>query len=80
MTQPLRKSGMLVSHILRGCENKRRFPDEYVVRAVGQQVAADNDRKMYFYKCTLCRGYHLTTNKQNSSYFNVQFAFPPTPR
>lgn len=80
MTQPLRRSGMLVSAILRGCENKRRFPDEFVARAVGQGVAERNAVKMYWYQCEICRGYHLTKSPQRKAYQNVNSEFPRTPR
>lgn len=36
MTAPLRRNGHLVKNILRGCENKRRYSDEFGARAAGR--------------------------------------------
>lgn len=80
MTQPLRKSGMLVAHILRGCEGKRRYSDEYGARAAGQCPQVENQVKLYMYPCELCRGWHLTRNKQRKERFDVDYKFPRTPR
>lgn len=78
MTQPLRRSGMLVAHILRGCEGKRRHPDEFVARAVGQILGEQNQVKLYMYECKLCRGWHLTRTKQRGDRFDVDYQYPKT--
>jgi hypothetical protein len=80
MTQPLRRSGMLVSNILRGCEGKRRYPDEFVARATGQCLQTENDVKLYMYPCGLCRGWHLTKLKQRNERFDVDYQYPKTRR
>lgn len=45
------------------CLKKRRFPDEYVARAVAQETlgdpASDVDH-LFVYRCPNCRGWHLT--------------------
>jgi hypothetical protein len=78
MTQPLRRSGMLVSAILRGCEGKRRYPDEYVARGVGQILQAQNGDKLYIYHCKICRGWHLTKVKQRNEKHDVDYEYPRT--
>lgn len=80
MTQPLRRNGILLSTILRGCEGKRRYPDEHVVRAMAQSQQELAAVPMYFYKCKLCRGWHLTRNKQANPAHAASYEFKPTPR
>jgi hypothetical protein len=80
MTQPLRRSGMLVSQILRGCEGKRRYPDEYVARAMAQIQQELNSLPLYFYPCKICRGWHLTKHKQANPKHAASYEFKPTPR
>lgn len=80
MTQPLRRSGMLLSTILRGCEGKRRYPDEFVARAVGQCFQERNQVKLYLYPCGLCRGWHLTRVKQRKEQHDVDYNYPRTRR
>lgn len=78
MTQPLRRNGILLSTILRGCEGKRRYPDEFVVRGVGQILQVENSVKLYMYPCKLCRGWHLTKTKQRNEKFDVDWQYPKT--
>lgn len=80
MTAPMRRNGMLVSKIKRSCEDKRRYPDEFVARASGQwSKAQSGEEKLYIYRCRLCRGWHLTKVHQNKT-MSVDYEFPATPR
>lgn len=80
MTQPLRRSGMLVSTILRGCEGKRRYSDEFGARAAGQCLEVENSVKLYMYPCEVCRGWHLTKTKQAKDRHDVDYKYPKTRR
>ena len=44
------------------CESKVRHPDELVARAAAaHRIAANrNADRLYVYRCTVCRGWHLT--------------------
>lgn len=78
MTQPLRRSGILLSTILRGCEGKRRYSDEYGARGAGQCLQKENSVKLYLYPCQLCRGFHLTKTKQANEKHDVDYQYPRT--
>ena len=80
MSAPLRRNGHLVSHIVRGCESKRRFSDEYGARAAGQITGEEKQLKLYIYPCDLCRGWHLTRNKQQRKDRAVDYVFTGPPR
>lgn len=63
MTAPRRRSGMLVEHIERGCENKVRFPDELEAKAAGLYYMQHSGGHMqWVYPCEVCKGFHLTRN------------------
>lgn len=80
MTPPLRRSGILVATIKRGCEDKRRYTDEMVARANGQRLSELNGVELFIYPCNLCRGWHLTRRKQYRPDRAVTYQYPPTPR
>lgn len=84
MTQPLRRNGLLVANILRGCEGKRRYPDEFVCKAAGQieqeRAPPDEPVKLYMYPCTICKGWHLTRSKQSKDRYDVDYVYPRTRR
>ena len=80
MTQPLRRSGMLVANILRGCEGKRRYPDEITCRCAGQVLQVENQVKLYMYPCEICKGWHLTKHKQRKEQYDVDYVYPKTRR
>lgn len=76
MTQPLRRSGILLSTILRGCEGKRRYSDEFGARGAGQCLQVENAVKLYLYPCDICRGWHLTKTKQRKESHDVDYQYP----
>lgn len=78
MTQPLRRSGMLVSQILRGCEGKRRYSDEFGARAAGQVAREEMGKPFWIYKCEVCRGWHLTSKPNRKESLAADFKFPKT--
>jgi hypothetical protein len=80
MTQPLRRNGVLLKNILRGCEGKRRYSDEFGARAAGQCLQDENQVKLYMYPCKLCLGWHLTKTKQRNEKHDVDYQYPRTRR
>lgn len=76
MTQPLRRNGILLSTILRGCEGKRRYSDEFGARAAGQCLQEENQVKLYMYPCQLCYGWHLTKTPQRKERHDVDYQYP----
>ena len=50
---------------LKSCWNKVRYPDEFVARAVGQEIQLKREVKLYIYPCNECRGFHLTRKTQS---------------
>ncbi len=80
MTAPLRSHGQLVALVKRGCSDKRRYCDEYAARAAGQEREAQSGFKMYVYHCKICRGVHLTRNRQNNPMMAVDWRFGTTKR
>ena len=80
MTAPLRSHGRLVSVILRGCHNKKRYPDQIIARIIGQEQEKANGVKLYVYNCKICRGVHLTRNRQSNPAMAVDWVFKPTPK
>lgn len=80
MTEPLRRNGMLVTHIVRGCSDKRRYSDEYGARGAGQCLQKENIVKLYMYQCDICKGWHLTKIKQRKDRFDVDYQYPRTRR
>jgi hypothetical protein len=80
MTAPRRRNGVLVTTIERGCESKRRYPDELTARAAGQFYSAKNEVTLYLYPCSLCRGWHLTRKVQRNEWQNVNYEYEPACR
>lgn len=61
MTAPLRRSGMLVEHIERGCEDKVRYTSEIEARAAGLFYhERSGHHPQWLYHCRICLGFHLT--------------------
>lgn len=79
MTAPLRRNGLLISTIARGCEAKLRFSDEFGARAAGQHDGERYQTRMFIYPCKNCRGWHLTTKRQSrrDRAADYQFSSPP---
>lgn len=78
MTAPLRRNGKLVAVIERSCAAKKRYPDDIVARIVGQVQQEYWGFKMYIYPCEICRGWHLTKQKQSKESHSVDYVFPRT--
>ena len=59
MTAPKEKREIIT------CNQKKRYSDEFVARAVGASLSVQfSTAELYMYKCSNCRGYHIT--RQNS--------------
>lgn len=79
MTAPLRRSGVLVTHIERSCQDKNRYPDEHVARAMARTQQDLSGYPIFIYPCKLCRGYHLTKVPQSDPKRAANY-YKPTPR
>lgn len=75
MTAPSRQFGRPVQQIVSGCTGKNRYSDEYGCRASGQIQEAISGVKLYLYRCSLCRGWHLTKSKQRQAWQAVSYEF-----
>ena len=80
MTAPLRKNGILVVKLVRMCESKNRYPDEYVARGVGQEMSMRKKIDLYVYQCPHCRGWHLTKHPQSDRRRSVDYDFKENPK
>lgn len=80
MSAPLRRNGRLVTTIVKGCEDKIRYSDDYAARGAGQIYQEQYGGKMYLYPCKICRGYHLTKTPQKTNDRAVTYKFKKTPR
>lgn len=79
MTAPLRRSGNLVSKIIRSCEGKHRHPDDLTARAMALTQQEMSGYRIFIYPCPLCRGWHLTKRPQSDSRRAADY-YKPTPR
>jgi hypothetical protein len=79
MTAPLRRNGILVATIRRGCEAKHRHPDELVARAMALTQQEMSGYRMFVYPCKICRGWHLTKQEQRDKRRAADH-YEPTPR
>lgn len=74
MTAPSRQNGMPVARRARMCDGKRRYPDEWTARAAGQYIEAKEGVSLWLYPCSVCRGFHLTSQRRASKY-SVSYKF-----
>jgi len=79
MTAPLRRNGILVTSIARGCESKMRYCDEATARAMGRTQTEMSGYQIYVYPCKICRGWHLTKQPQRDR-TRLATHYTPTPR
>lgn len=75
MTAPLRRNGLLVSIIARGCTSKNRYSCQYAARAHGQHQQQESGQRMYIYACKLCKGWHITRNRQRDHTLAADYNF-----
>lgn len=59
--------------VVRNCEKKRRFSDEFAARAACQERLQQLGQKdgLSVYRCPLCAGWHLTSRKGQPRYYRV---------
>jgi hypothetical protein len=75
MTAPNRFRGREVAQIVRMCDGKQRYSDEFAARAAGQFYRERFETKsLYIYKCPECAGYHLT-RAEHKAPFSVDYDF-----
>lgn len=62
-----------IKTVVRNCQKKRRFSDEYAARAAAQERLQKLGQKdgLSVYRCPLCAGWHLTSNKRAARYWRV---------
>jgi hypothetical protein len=78
MNAPLRSHGVEVAKIHRGCIDKKRYPNEETARAAGMHyIDAGQIKHLWWYTCSICRGYHLTS-KGGSAKRHVMVGFRKT--
>jgi 3-methyladenine DNA glycosylase AlkD len=69
MTEPLKRNGYTIAQRRKMCTGKFRFADEMTVIAQGLRSLETIDngtKKLYYYKCKLCKGWHLTKTSYNN--------------
>lgn len=62
------------------CRAKRRYSDEMTARADGTTLISGGHTsatQMFCYRCTHCRGWHLTRNRQPSAAITGELTFAP---
>lgn len=68
MNAPLRHHGRLRTEIQHACARKNRYANVETAVAMGmQQEGYHSESKLFFYKCDICQGFHLTKNPYNRS-------------
>jgi len=56
--------------IATNCDNKKRYTDiaQAFAGAMRTIESVEHIDEMFYYKCNLCHGYHLTKNKGNGAF------------
>lgn len=62
-----------IKTVVRNCQKKRRFSDEFAARAATQSRLQEIGQKdgLSVYRCPLCAGWHMTSNKRSARYWRV---------
>lgn len=55
------------------CGDKRRYASPEVARTVGLENMQHTKASLWMYRCTTCRGWHLTRNVQRDPALEVNF-------
>lgn len=77
MSAPSKFRGRPVEAVLRMCEDKNRYPDEFTARAAGAHYVERGDAEaLWAYRCPICRGWHLT-RKDHGKKWNVMAGLEP---
>lgn len=60
--------------IWRQCGSKRRYRDEHTANKFRKLFEKERGKKLDYYWCEYCRGYHLTSKESYLAFYYPEFA------